>query len=124
MSPLEGMTPMLGVRDLEETIRFYTETLGFEVGSDWPAEGKRTWAFLTGGKAEFMIYELPEGESPRLTGSLYFYPEDVMALWKAVKGRVTVEWEPRVFEYGMREFGIRDPNGYVLNFGEPAGRLT
>jgi hypothetical protein len=29
-------------------------------------------------------------------------------------------WGPEVMEYGMREFGVRDPNGYFLAFTEPA----
>ena len=30
-----------------------------------------------------------------------------------------VRWPIDTFEYGMREFAIRDCNGYTLAFGQP-----
>ena len=60
---------------------------------------------------------------PSLTGSLYFYPPDLDALWQNLKGRVdgaSVAWEPATMEHGMREFGIRDCTGYLLIFGQDA----
>jgi hypothetical protein len=51
---------------------------------------------------------------------LYFYPESVEALAAEWQGRVPFVWGPEVMDYGMREFGIRDPNGYYLAFTEPA----
>jgi hypothetical protein len=32
----------------------------------------------------------------------------------------TPEWGPEVREWGMRELGLRDPNGYFVTFTEPA----
>ncbi|MFQ5677217.1 MAG: hypothetical protein ACE5G1_15095 [bacterium] len=37
----------------------------------------------------------------------------------SIKDKVEVLWGPEVFQYGMREFAIRDCNGYTLAFGEP-----
>jgi uncharacterized glyoxalase superfamily protein PhnB len=55
-----------------------------------------------------------------LTGSLYFYPDDVDAMWAQLKNSVTVEYPLQTFDYGMREFAIRDCNGYLLQFGQEA----
>ena len=44
--------------------------------------------------------------------------EDVSAIWEALKDTVEVCYELEDFEWGMREFGIYDNNGYVLQFGE------
>ena len=77
------------------------------------------------------------GESPVLSGTLYFYPEDVRALWALAQSEAHIEWELQTMDYGTTEFGIRDPNGFVLAFAEvneasprpssrtrdPAGRL-
>jgi hypothetical protein len=51
---------------------------------------------------------------------LYFHPESVEALAAEWQGKVPFAWGPEVMDYGMREFGIRDPNGYYLAFTEPA----
>ena len=55
-----------------------------------------------------------------LQWDVYFYPEDVVALADELRGKVQFAWGPEVMEYGMREFGIQDPNGYYLAFTEPA----
>ena len=63
----------------------------------------------------------PDAEEPTLTGTLYLWPEDVTALHaELVERGVVVERGPEVMEYGMREFAVCDPNGYLLEFGEPA----
>jgi hypothetical protein len=54
------------------------------------------------------------------SGTLYFYPRSVLALADELSGRVELAWGPEVMDYGMFEFGVRDPNGYYLAFTEPA----
>jgi hypothetical protein len=43
----------------------------------------------------------------------------VDAFWQLVKDRVKVCYPIEDFDYGMREFGIFDNNGYLLQFGRP-----
>ena len=50
----------------------------------------------------------------------YLYLEGVSALAAELRGKVEFAWGPEVMEYGMREFGVQDPNGYYLAFTEPA----
>ena len=45
-------------------------------------------------------------------------PTDVDALWERLKDVVRVCYPIEDFEYGMREFGIYDNNGYLLQFGQ------
>jgi hypothetical protein len=35
-----------------------------------------------------------------------------------VKDRVAIEWGPEVYDYGRREFALRDPDGYLVIFSE------
>ena len=58
--------------------------------------------------------------APVMSGTLYFYPTSVAALADEWRGRVAFEWGPAVMDYGMLEFGLHDPNGYVLAFTEAA----
>jgi len=55
---------------------------------------------------------------PTFTGSLYFRSNDVDALWDTLKDKATVVYPIENFFYGMREFAIRDNNGYMLQFGQ------
>lgn len=109
------LRPILYVTSMDETIRFYSEVLGFECVSRM-----ESWASLRYGNCGIMI-SLPNEhepfEKPHLTGSIYFNLEDVDSVWNQVKEKVTIVYPIENFDYGMREFAIRDNNGYCLNFG-------
>ena len=61
------------------------------------------------------------GAAPQFTGTIYFDVEDVEGLWNTVAPNADVVWPLADMEYGTREFGIRDPDGYVLAFAEQRG---
>jgi uncharacterized glyoxalase superfamily protein PhnB len=42
----------------------------------------------------------------------------VDALWAQLRDKADVVYPLESFEYGMREFAIRDINGYLLQFGQ------
>jgi uncharacterized glyoxalase superfamily protein PhnB len=61
------------------------------------------------------------GRAPRLQrGTLYFYPESVDALYEEIKDHTPPAWGPEFSDWGARELGLRDPNGYFLTFTEDA----
>ena len=43
---------------------------------------------------------------------------NVDLFWERIKDNVKICYPIENFEYGMREFGIYDNNGYLLQFGE------
>jgi uncharacterized glyoxalase superfamily protein PhnB len=109
---------MVATADIPATLRFYQEMLGFSCIAQ--TEG---WACLQRDGVELMI-SLPNAhlpfEKPILTGSLYFRLNDVSEvdeLWYQLKDKTTVIYPVENFDYGMREFAIRDNNGYILQFG-------
>jgi uncharacterized glyoxalase superfamily protein PhnB len=55
---------------------------------------------------------------PTFTGSFYFRVDDAAALWLQLKDNARVVYPIEDFDYGMREFAIRDNNGYILQFGQ------
>ena len=59
-----------------------------------------------------------------MTGSLYFNTDDVDALWDRLKDRCEVVYPIDDFEYGMREFAVRDNSGYLLQFGKQIRLVT
>jgi uncharacterized glyoxalase superfamily protein PhnB len=110
----QSVTPMLQTLDMDATIRWYREVLGFaeaaRMGSDW--------CRLTRDGVEIMFMTNAHLGAPNATATQYFCVEDVMALWAEVKDRCAAEWGPEEMPYGMLEFAIRDPNGYLLSFGQ------
>jgi hypothetical protein len=69
-----------------------------------------------------LMFNQPPGivifPEPKDRQIFYFYPDDIVSLhstWKAASLAVT---DLRVTIYGMKEFELRDPDGYWLWFGE------
>jgi uncharacterized glyoxalase superfamily protein PhnB len=127
MMRLTHLTPMLESTDLRATLQFYTELLGFTCTGVYPDAEQPCWLSLRSGDVTLMFAnrnehrrEFAEAAQPILTGSLYFNPVDVVALWEQLKDKVVVEYPLAAFDYGMREFAIRDCNGYLLQFGQEA----
>jgi len=56
---------------------------------------------------------------PHATATQYIYVDDVYELWRSIKERCTAEWGPQQMPYGLIEFALKDPNGYLLSFGQP-----
>jgi predicted enzyme related to lactoylglutathione lyase len=116
-----NMQPSLMARDMRKTIDFYTKLLGFTLDASEP-EDEPTWCAMHSGNARMMWTALePSFDAPAVTGRIYFYPDDVDAAWEAIKDHAQVVETPHVTDYEMREFSIRDPNGYLLAFGNSAG---
>jgi hypothetical protein len=40
------------------------------------------------------------------------------SLWEKFRDKVVIVYPVEDFDYGMREFAIRDNNGYILQFGQ------
>ena len=112
--------PMLATENIEKTIKFYTEFLGFMVQGQYPKENP-CWVSFCSGNAEIAFHlpnNHPDFEKAVLTGSIYLAVENVDELWEKLKEKVEIVYGLENFEHGMREFGIRDCNGYILNLGQ------
>ena len=123
-----SMRPLIMVRDLKESLDFYTDVLGFSVNGTWP-EDDPFWASLSAGGASLMLNHIgdphDDGDGvvhqhePEFNGTLYF---DVEGSLEELHGRVKAKIDAACSDieempYGMTEFSVRDPNGYNLAFG-------
>ena len=115
---LNSLSPMLETKDLKSTIDFYTTVLGFtceHYSEEW------NWASLNKDGIDIM-FTLPNAHrnfnQPVMSGSLYFNTDNSDAAWEQLKDKCKVCYPPENFEYGMREFGIFDNNGYLLQYGQ------
>jgi len=120
---LATLRPMLSVVDLPRTIRFYSEKLGFRVTSTFG--DPVVWCELHRDGVDIMFNAPPRDRVIRdvpLKSKDYqvFYinPDDVVALHEEFRSRGVDVTDLRVTIYGMKEFEVRDPDGYWLWFGQ------
>jgi len=111
---------VLAVRNIDETIGFYQEKLGFELEychGNPPEEAgvsKGQWS-----SDVIKIHFLASEEEIRPSGYLYFVVgADIDGLFENYRGKgVQIDFEPRTTVLGGREFQISDPNDHKLRFG-------
>ncbi|WP_300687081.1 VOC family protein [Chryseobacterium sp.] len=122
MALFTAIRPVLWTESIDETITFYTMILGFTLvgkNDDWG------WASLRKDEVEIMIsqnaYEKLNGIG--FTGSFYFNVDHVDELWEDLKAKTKVCYEIETFEWEMREFGVYDNNGYILQFGQSVDNI-
>ena len=113
------LTPMIWTEDLDGTVGFYCDVLGFdcvERNDEWG------WASLKIDGVRIMAAR-PNAHAPYdkigFTGSFYFRTDDVEAMWSKINGKARICYGIEEFEWGMREFAVYDNNGYILQFGQP-----
>jgi len=114
---IKRIIPTLWVTDINATINFYCDLLGFCC-----IERHEENAVLELADMRLRIslpFPQEPFDHPHFTGSLYFEPENVDALWSAVKDKTQVIQQLSDYANGQREFSIRDINGYMLQFGVP-----
>ena len=117
MNNFKPIRPMIWTSEIKVTIDFYVNTLGFicrEFNEEWG------WAALQRDEAEIMVATPNENtpfDKPTFTGSFYIVLDNSDELWEVLKDKCKVCYEIETFDWKMREFGIFDNNGYLLQFG-------
>ncbi len=122
---LKKITPNIMVKDVNKTIEFYKEVLGFELINTVPESGEYEWAQVKLGKVELMFQTQAslvkgiagfEGVSPFATIVFYIEVEGLQVLYDRIKQKVKIVDDIHETFYGMKEFCIEDCNGYFLTF--------
>jgi lactoylglutathione lyase len=126
-SSFKKLTPNLLVANVERSLAFYEGVLGFERGFTVPEQSPFAFASVTGGPVEIFfndaagaIKEYPGfgGKPIGATGTMYIEVEGVDALHDRLKPAVPIVMPLLTQFYGMREFAIEDPDGYVITFAQ------
>jgi len=125
---LNSLTPNLMVNDVEETIEYYTDVLGFTLLRTVPEKGKLDWAMVKCNDVVIMFQStsslkssLPRLQGEKPGGGLTFYikVDGVAELHDQLfdnEAEIISELESTF--YDTLEFSIVDVNGYVLTFSE------
>jgi len=112
---LRSLAPMLQSSDLQRTIDWYESVLGFRCVNRQQNDG---WCRLERDGVALTFMRNAHLGTPHATATQYIYLHDLSAFWDSIKDKVKAEWGPEKMPYGMMEFAIKDPDGYLLSFGE------
>jgi uncharacterized glyoxalase superfamily protein PhnB len=115
----------LTVHDLQKSIRFYTEGLGFTIADEWKDGGELHGVMLKAGKGDLGISQddfakgrdRKKGEGMRLHIQT---DQDIQALAQQVKGAgFRLDQEPGKLPWGPTGFSVTDPDGFKLTVSQP-----
>lgn len=115
--------PFFAVLNMEASLRFYMDGLGFEMSNKWIDEGKLRWCWLERGGAALMLQEfkkeghdtwVPEGKVG-VGVSICFICADALAIYHQALARGLQASLPFVGN-GMWVTSLSDPDGYRLDF--------
>ncbi|MGB0096830.1 MAG: VOC family protein [Solirubrobacteraceae bacterium] len=119
---ISGSHPVLAVHDLDGSGAWYRDVLGCEL--DDPDPGN--WRFCRAGEMIFMLGRCPDVPSAGELGDhsyvAYLRVDDVDGFYEqAVAFGADVLKAPTDEPWGMREIGVRSPDGHRFTLGQPIG---
>jgi lactoylglutathione lyase len=112
-------SPGLTVNDLQKSLAWYRDVLGFAVKERWESEGTLQGVELAAGPVTFMIGQddWKKGRDRVKGAGFRIYcttDEDVDRLAARIKAQGgTLSQEPRD-EWGMRALAVEDPDGFKI----------
>ena len=114
------------MKDIDTSLRFYVDGLGFSVKHNWIHEGNVRWCWLEIGNAAVMLQEFwKEGPHERMPGgklgqgmSICFTCVDALKIYREVHSRGVQAKRPFVGNH-MWVTSVVDPDGYRLEFESP-----
>jgi lactoylglutathione lyase len=122
---LTDVAPGFTANDLEKSLAFYRDVVGFAVEERWEKDGKLAGVQLRAGKAVFMLGQddWQKGRDRKKGEGFRMYLEtsqDVDAIAKRIEaagGRL--DQQPKDQPWGMRDMSLTDPDGFKLTIGKP-----
>lgn len=119
---IQQAVPFFRITNMESSLRFYVEGLGFQMKHKWIDEGKLRWCWLERGGAALMLQEFQKakvpGEKLGVGVSITFQCNDALALYHEFKSRGIEATEPFVGNHLWVTFAD-DPDGFRLEFASP-----
>ena len=124
---MNKLTPNLVVSNVERSVAFYRDVLGFSIEVTVPEAAPYVFASLQSGAVEVFLNapeaasaEYPAFADPRIGGTLTLFIEvsGIQQAYDALKDRVKVVMPLEKKWYGSTEFAFEDPDGYVVTFAE------
>lgn len=124
---ISKLTPNLIVSNVEQSVAFYRDVLGFTVAMTVPDAPPYVFAGVTSGGVEVFFNapeaayeEYPAFKSQPIGGTLtlFFEVTEIEQAYAALAPKVRVVMPLEKKWYGMTEFGFLDPDGYVITYAQ------
>src|SRR5882762_9925037 len=121
---LRSVAPSFTATDLQRSIAFYRDVLGFVIGDEWRDNGELTGCEIHAGAVTFMLSQddFAQGRDRKkgVGGRLYCDTvQDIDRVAADIKARGGVlDSEPQDMPWGSRVFMITDPDGFKLTFAQ------
>jgi len=121
---LREVSPSFTATDLQRSIAFYRDVLGFVVADEWRADGVLQGCEMRAGTVLFMLSQddfakgrdRQKGIGSRLHCST---AQDIDTLAAEIKARGgSLDQEPADMPWGQRVFMITDPDGFKLTIAQ------
>lgn len=120
---VKQVVPFLRVSNIERSVRYYVDGLGFTMKHNWVVDGKLRWCWLMLGGAALMLQEFAKEGHDSWTPaakvgegvSLCFDCADAVAIYHQVTARGIAASEPEVGN-AMWVTCLSDPDGYRIEF--------
>ncbi|QXI36242.1 VOC family protein [Pseudomonas xantholysinigenes] len=109
------VTPLLRCANLEQTRQYYRDVLGFTVSD---SAGSTLTVCLQDSHLLFTEQDLWPPQPIGCTGTFYLAIEGIEAYFQQVRAQAEIAWPLQDMDYGAREFGVLDCNGYYLAFSQ------
>jgi lactoylglutathione lyase len=114
--------PFFMVANMEASIRYYVDGLGFRMKHQWIDEGKLRWCWLQIGGAALMLQEYRKDRLPAVKVgegvSVCFQCVDALAIYREITSRGIQAKRPFVGN-SMWVTSMSDPDGYKIDFDSP-----
>ncbi len=117
---LLSASPSFTVNDLEKSMAWYQDVIGFVVKERWEHEGKLLGVEMTAGDVTFMIGQddWKKGKDRVKGDGLRIFcttDQDIDALAEQIKSNGgTLIQEPKDTPWGTRDLGVEDPDGFKI----------
>ncbi len=116
-----GLSITFTVDDLAESIRFYTEGLGFEIQEKHEQDGQLRFVQLQAGSAQIGLGQDDFAKGRDRVKGVGFRTwigttQDLGALAERAKAAgITLDHEPEELPWGAMAFSVTDPDGFQLS---------
>ena len=119
---VEESVPFFGITNMEASLRFYVDGLGFEMTQKWIVDGRVRWCRLQHGGAAIMLQEflkerVPSGKLGEGV-SISFTCKDSLAIYRQAKVR-GLQPQRAFVGNAMWVTNLSDPDGYRISFQSP-----
>lgn len=117
---VESLIPVLDVRDVDISVAFYCDVLGFALEDKVEWAGRTEWALLKTGSVQLMLCasqdDLDDEEHTISEGIFFLHLDDPEAVILQMKNRGLDRNPEHRSQLGSKDFYLRDPDGYILWF--------